>query len=107
MTERLKVLNHILVSVKKWDETPQHAQIIIESVKLEIARFSEWESVSFTKEETALVNQIAVQQRLLIESLKTEKAAVAAEMRALNKKTALVENYLYPKNKPTFVNQHL
>lgn len=107
MTERLKVLNNILVSVENWDKTPQHAQIIIESIKPEIARLSEWESVSFTKEETALVNEITVQQRQLIESLKAEKAALALEMRALNKKTALVENYLYPKHTPTFVNQHL
>lgn len=107
MTERLKVLNNILASVEKWDKTPQHAQVIIESAKPEIARFSEWETIPFTKEETALVNQITVQQRQLIESLKAGKAAVAAEMRSLNKKTALVENYLYPKYPPTFVNQHL
>lgn len=107
MSERIKVLNDLLERVEKWDETPQHVPIIIESAKPEIARLSEWESVPFTKEETALVNEITVKQRRLIESLKAGKAALAAEMRTLNRKSALVENYLYPKHTPTFVNQHL
>ena len=107
MDERIKRIKEMQKMTANWDGSAAQAQEVISQLKPLVAYLGTMEAVPYSPEEALLLQAIITKQQEMIAVLKVAKTEVAAEMRAMNKKEALVKNYLYPKKQPTFVNHHL
>ena len=107
MDERRENIQKMHEMIGTWDGSAEHAQEIIGLLKPLVAYLGTREEIPYLEEEEILLQAIITKQQEMIAVLKAEKAEVAAEMRAMNKKDAVVKNYLYPNRQPTFVNHHL
>lgn len=107
MTERMTLLQHLSKRVGEWDGTAGTAAVLIAACKPLVNELATLADRPYTPEEKQMMEAIAFRQGEMIAAIGAEKAAIAAELRALNKKEAVVQNYLYPKRQPIFVNQQL
>lgn len=107
MKDRMTVLQEMQQITRTWDGSATSAQEIIGLLKPLVELLATMETIPYTQEEELLMQAAIAKQLEMIAVLKTEKAAIATEMRAINKKASVIENYLYPKNQPTFVNHQL
>lgn len=107
MGERIGNIQRMHKITDTWDGSAEHAQEIVGLLKPLIAYLSTMEETSYSQEEKLLLQVVVTKQLEMIAVLKAAKKEVAAEIRAMNKKDAVVKNYLYPNRQPTFVNHHL
>lgn len=107
MKNRMAVLQDMQRLINTWDESAQTAPEIIIQLKPLVSVLATMEIIPYTPEEEALMQAAIAKQLAMIAVLKKEKVEIATEMRAMNKKASVIDNYLYPKHKPTFVDHHL
>ena len=107
MDERITRIKEMQKMTANWDGSAEHAQEIIGLLKPLVAYLGTREEIPYLEEEEILLQAVITKQLEMIAVLKAEKSEVAAEMRAMNKKDAVVKNYLYPNRQPTFVNHHV
>ncbi|MDE1548290.1 hypothetical protein [Jeotgalibaca caeni] len=110
--DRTMVIEKMDKLLQSWDGTADSGPVIIEKMKylldeLQQIQENKGDSIPYSTEEATLLTQIYRTEKLLLFAMRNRKEYLAKEMMGMNKKETLVQNYLYPRKAPVFVNQHL
>ncbi|MPW24787.1 hypothetical protein GC105_03150 [Alkalibaculum sp. M08DMB] len=113
LKSRTGVLNNILHNIRAWDGTPESGVSIIEQNQLEIERIEKINNTiqSFSdknNDDVSYVKQLELiisEQKQFTVSMKTEQNIILSNIRQLNKKNEVVNNYITTNRESVFVDK--
>jgi hypothetical protein len=107
--ERLDGLLEMKQLFDSWDGTATHGIEVIEKNKEHIASLQRFDSVEgmspFSKSENELLIQVIQKQKLVMYTLRNSKEELLQQAKQVNQKSRIIENYLYMKKTPVFVDR--
>ena len=107
--QRLDVLLEMKQLFDSWDGTATNGIKVIEKNKVHIASLQildSFEGVSpFSKPENELLIQVIQKQKLVMYTLRNSKEELLQQAKQVNQKSRIIENYLYMKKTPVFVDR--